>query len=284
MTAVRPGAGVPGQALSPQSLPVPLGNESPNDWPGQLNPSPGTGGGRGRGEGHRCCGCMEPHRPVSPLIGEDGWAAGDAGDLLPSPASGRGVPCSPMPASPTRVHTPSLCTHRRASSIIVHALSLCMLRRLARSVFVHAPPSCTLHLQVCSIFARASPSCTLRHCAHSCLHVCCIMHAPASCTLHLCALSIFTCAPSCVLRRRACSIVVHTPSSRLPVDTQGNPELGSRWQGGLCVGTHAHCRSTGSVPPAAASPAPAHPRPARVNAGGEDACEPSCQFRNECCL
>lgn len=46
MTAIQPGAGVPRQALSPRSLPVPLGNESPDDRPGQLNPSPGTEGER----------------------------------------------------------------------------------------------------------------------------------------------------------------------------------------------------------------------------------------------
>lgn len=42
VTAVRPGAGVAGWALSPQSLRVAHGNESPKNHPGQLNPSPGT--------------------------------------------------------------------------------------------------------------------------------------------------------------------------------------------------------------------------------------------------
>lgn len=76
VTAV--GAGVAGWALSPRSLPVALGNESPKNHPGQLNPSPGmevTDAARSH---------ADPPRP--PLIGEDGWAVGRAGD-----------PCAPCP-------------------------------------------------------------------------------------------------------------------------------------------------------------------------------------------
>lgn len=70
VTAVQPGAGVPGRALSPQSLSVPFDNESPNDWPGQLNPSPGTVGAKvpdaAAASSHRC---LQAHYP---LTGEDG--------------------------------------------------------------------------------------------------------------------------------------------------------------------------------------------------------------------
>lgn len=41
VTAVWPGAGVAGQALSSQSLPMACGNASPKNRQGQLNPSPG---------------------------------------------------------------------------------------------------------------------------------------------------------------------------------------------------------------------------------------------------
>lgn len=70
VTAVQPEAGVLGRALSPQSLSVPLNNESPNDWPGQLNPSRGTVGAKvpdaAAVSSHRC---PQAHYP---LTGEHG--------------------------------------------------------------------------------------------------------------------------------------------------------------------------------------------------------------------
>ena len=175
----------------------------------------------------------------------------------PATVACRALPCQPLPHVCTLhchahaiMQAPSLCALcLRARSVILHAPSLCVLHRCARSVVVHAPSSWVLHLGRRFIVVHTPSLCTL------------------SCKLHHCACSVFMCALSCVLCH-ACSIVVHAPSSHLPVATEDNPELGSQWQGGLCVGTHAHRQGTSSIPPATASPAPAHPRPARVNTRG----------------
>ena len=148
---------------------------------------------------------MEVPRPVSPLTGEDGWAAGRAGDLLPSPASDRGVPCSPLPASPTRVHAPLSLPCHHAGSIIVRTLSSCTLRHLACSIFVRAPSLCTLRRCTRSIFMGA-PSWQALHCRARSVTVHTVVQAPSLCMLCLHVCSVMR-ALSCVLHRRARSFV-----------------------------------------------------------------------------
>lgn len=149
------------------------------------------------------------------------------------------VPCSPVPTSPTGTRAPLSCTCRCASSIIVHAPSPRPLYLCACSTVVHAPSSRKLHHLACSIFACAS----------------------LLGTLHRCARSVFVDAASCVLRRHALSIVAHPPSPYPPVATEDNPELGSWWQGGLCVGSrvrhgwHRLCPPSRCLPGSGTSPA-----------------------------
>lgn len=87
VTAVWPRPGVAGQALSPQSLPVPCGSESPKNRQGQLNPSPGM----------EVTGAVRSHADPQASLnwGRMDGAAGKA--ALPS---GYGMPCAPVPASP----------------------------------------------------------------------------------------------------------------------------------------------------------------------------------------
>lgn len=211
-----------------------------------------------------------------------------------------------VPASRTRVHALSSCTLHCASCIIVHALSSCVLRRCVCSIIVHTAPSRALHLHRCAhsiavhTVVQAPSSCAL------CLHVCCTLRAPASCTLHLCvcsivARSIFTCSPSShALYHHACSIAVRTLLCKLHrcahfIFTYARSCMFHHRPHSIIAPTCGHRGQTQirqlvagwdmrSVPQNRRPPAPAQPQPARVNTGGEDACEPSCQFRNECCL
>lgn len=162
-----------------QAQPGGAGVVGPAAWDGMAGM-----GGRGRGEGHRCCGCVEPHRPVSPLTGEDRWAMGRTG----CPA----LPYQPLP----RVH--ALRCRARA---VAQAPSLCVLRHLAPSTFVRAPPLCTLHHLARSIISHAPPSCVLHLCTRFI-----VGHAPSLrtllCKLHRCARSVFVDAAARVFRRQ----------------------------------------------------------------------------------
>lgn len=194
-------------------------------------------GGRGRGDGHGCCGCVEPHRPVSPLTGQDGWAVGRTG-------------CPALPYQPL----PQVSALRCRARAVAQAPSLRVLRHLAPSTFVRAPPLCTLHRLARSIISHAPSSRVLRLRTRFL-----VGHAPSLrtllCRLRRCARSVFVDAASRVLHRHARSIVVHPPSPYPPVATEDNPELGSRWQGGLCMGVL--CPSRGAQ---ALSPQPLPPR------------------------
>lgn len=162
-----------------QAQPGGAGVVGPAAWDGMAGM-----GGRGRGEGHRCCGCVEPHRPVSPLTGEDRWAMGRTG----CPA----LPYQPLP----RVH--ALRCRARA---VAQAPSLCVLRHLAPSTFVRAPPLCTLHHLARSIISHAPPSRVLHLCTRFI-----VGHAPSLrtllCKLHRCARSVFVDAAARVFRRQ----------------------------------------------------------------------------------
>lgn len=142
--------------------------------------------------------------------------------------------CPALPSQPlAHVRTPLWCTCHCASSIIVHALS-CTLCLRARSVTLHTPSLCVLHRCARSIVLHALSSCVL-------CHACSIMHAPSPCTL---------------LRH------THLWSLRTTPNSAAGGRVGSAWGPMPIAGTRA------PSPPATAATAPAHPRPARVNAGG----------------
>lgn len=109
VAAVWPGAGVAGQALSPQSLPVAHGNESPKNRQGQLHPSPGT---------EVTDAVRSPADPQASLNWGGWMGCRESWGSLCSLPSGYGMPCAPpVPASPF-----SPCT-----SIIVPILLWCTL-------------------------------------------------------------------------------------------------------------------------------------------------------------
>lgn len=91
VTAVRPGAGVAGQALSPQSLPVACGSASPKNHQGQLNPSLGM----------EVTGAVRSHAGPQASLNRGGWMGCRKGwGPLCSLLSAYGMPCAPVPASP----------------------------------------------------------------------------------------------------------------------------------------------------------------------------------------
>lgn len=115
--------------------------------------------------------------------------------------------CAHCHASSIIVHALSSCMLHPACSSILHAssctLPLCKLHRHARclracSVILHAPSLRVLHHHahsiMLSIFSRASLPCTPYRCAHSVvqapslrtlyLHVCQILHVPSPRSLH----------------------------------------------------------------------------------------------------
>lgn len=277
-----PVAGMPKWAprwvLSPWTLPVLLGNKSPNNRLGWLNPSLGTAR-RGWGVGHRCCGSKDLRRPSGTLASFN-WG---------------GWPCSPMPASPTCVHALLSCTRHRASSITVHTPSSCILHHLARSTFVRAPSLCTLHhltrsitshtpsphtlpLHVCSSFAGASSSYTLHHCAHAVVQassLCKLLHLARFIVMYGChahsiilhtLFSHVLCYTCSIMYVSSCAhSIVHSPLSYPHVATENSPKL---W-GGRVGSAQGSIPITGAWTPSPWPLHPAHPWPARVNAGGE---------------
>lgn len=79
---------------------------------------------------------------------------------------------------------------------------------------------------------------------------------------------------------QALPVTVHPPSLCAFL-----PQTRLRPPHGLCPGTRSHHWGTGSVPPEPVPPWLQHiPGQRGLTPDGEDACEPLCQFRNECCL